>query len=169
VKPSIKFALLGALGICCGSAHAALSCSVPSGVLLGFGTYDDSSATITNVSTGFSVNCCRTGAPNPTTGTITITIGVSANSGQISTRQMKNTANSDLMSYQLYISSFGGTIWGDGVNGGTAFTQNVSVSKTCPAGGQSIVVGSAIFGSIFAQQAVSAGNYSDTLTISITP
>ena len=84
-------------------------------------------------------------------------------------RQMKNTANADLMSYQLYISSFGGTVWGNGVNGGSAFTQNVSVSNTCAAGGQSIVVSSAIFGSIFAQQAVSAGNYSDTLTISITP
>jgi len=163
--------LLFACALCTGSgaAHAALSCSVPSGVLLGFGTYDDSSAAITNVSTGFSVNCCRTGAPNPTTGAITITIGVSANSGQINTRQMKNTANADLMNYQLYISSFGGTVWGNGVSGGSAFTQNVSVSNTCAAGGQSIVVGSAIFGSIFAQQAVSAGNYSDTVTISITP
>ena len=169
MKPLIKVAALCALWVCSGAAHAALSCSVPSGVLLGFGTYDDSSAAITNVSTGFSINCCRTGAPNPTTGTMTITIGVSANSGQINTRQMKNTANSDLMSYQLYISSFGGTVWGNGVNGGSAYTQNISVSNTCAAGGQAIVVGSAIFGSIFAQQAVSAGNYSDTLTISITP
>lgn len=169
MKTLIKYVLVSTFCLGANGAHAALSCSVPSGVLLGFGAYDDSSAAITNVATGFSINCCVTGTPNPATGTITISIGVSANSGQINTRQMKNTANSDLMSYQLYISSFGGTIWGNGVNGGSAFTQNVSVNKTCAAGGQSIVAGSAIFGSIFAQQAVSAGNYSDTLTISITP
>ena len=169
MKPLTKFFLVCALCVSSGAAHAALSCSVPSGVLLGFGTYDDSSPSVTNVSTGFSINCCVTGTPNPASGTISISIGVSAHSGQINTRQMKNTANSDLMSYQLYISSFGGTIWGNGVNGGSAYSQGVTVSKTCAGGGQSIVVGSAIFGSIFAQQAVSAGNYSDTLTISITP
>jgi spore coat protein U-like protein len=73
------------------------------------------------------------------------------------------------MSYQLYFTSFGGTVWGDGVVGGSKFAQNVSVSRTCAAGGQAIVAGSAIFGRIFAQQAVSAGNYSDTVTITITP
>src|SRR5208337_1640854 len=108
-------------------------------------------------------------APNPTVGNVTVTIGVSTHSGQVNTRQMKNSANADLMSYQLYITSFGGTVWGDVTHGGSAYVQGVSVTKTCAAGGQAIVVGSAIFGSIFAQQAVSAGSYSDTLTISITP
>lgn len=169
MKLSIRLAFIGALLACSGAAHAALSCSVPSGVLLNFGNYDDSSASNTNVSAAFTVNCCRTGPPNPTAGTMTIAIGVSLHSSQINTRQMKNTANADLMNYQLYITSFGGTVWGDGVNGGSTYAQGVSVTKTCAAGGQGIAVGSAIFGSIFAQQAVSAGNYSDTLTISITP
>jgi spore coat protein U-like protein len=82
---------------------------------------------------------------------------------------MKNSVNPDLMSYQLYFTSFGGSVWGDGVIGGSAFTQGVSVNKTCAAGGLAIVVTSAIFGRIFAQQAVSTGNYADTLTITITP
>jgi spore coat protein U-like protein len=169
VKLLTRLFVLGALLAGSGAANAALSCSVPAGVSLNFGTYDDSSAAATNVSASFSVNCCRMGAPNPTVGNVTITIGTSAHSGQINTRQMKNSANADLMSYQLYFTSYGGTVWGDGVTGGSAFTQNVSVNKTCAAGGQAIVVGSAIFGSVFAQQAVSAGNYADTLTISITP
>jgi spore coat protein U-like protein len=161
--------LLGALLGCSGAASAVVSCSVPAGVLLNFGTYDDSSASATDVSASFSVSCCNT-TSGPTMGstTVAIAIGVSANSGQINTRQMKNSSNADLMSYQLYITSFGGTIWGNGVNGGSTFTQGVTINKTCPAG-QTITVGSAIFGRIFAQQAVSAGNYSDTLTISITP
>ncbi len=169
MKPLIKFALLGALLGFCGATHAALQCSVPSGVALNFGTYDDSSATAKDVSAAFSVNCCRTGAPNPTAGTMVIKIGVSANSGQINTRQMKNASNADLMSYQLYSTSFGGTVWGDGAIGGSAFSQGVSIARTCAAGGQAVAVTSAIFGRIFAQQAVSAGNYADTLTITITP
>lgn len=109
------------------------------------------------------------GAPNPTVGTMAIAIGVSANSGQINTRQMKNLANSDLMSYQLYITSFGGTVWGDGVIGGSKFTQGVSIATRCAVGQQVVVLTSAVFGRIFAQQPVSAGSYGDTLTITITP
>lgn len=169
MKPFIKLGFLGVLLGFSGTADAALQCTIPAGVSLNFGVYDDSSPTTKDVSTAFSVNCCRTGAPNPTVGTMTITIGVSANSGQIITRQMKNSANADLMSYQLYFTSFGGTVWGDGVIGGSPFNQGVSINSTCTSGGQAVAVGSAIFGRIFAQQAVSAGSYSDTLTISITP
>lgn len=168
MKPFIKLALLGALLGYSGASHAVLRCTVPAGVSLNFGVYDDSSPATTDVSTTFSVNCCRTTSPNPTVGTIAITIGVSARSGQINTRQMKNSVNADLMSYQLYFTSFGGTIWGDGVIGGSPFTQNVSIIPRCNTQ-QAVAAGSAIFGRIFAQQPVSAGSYSDTLTISITP
>lgn len=168
MNPFIKLAFLGALLGFSGASNAALQCSIPAGVSLNFGVYDDSSPTTKDVSTAFSVNCCRTGAPNPTVGTMVINIGVSSHSGQISTRQMKNSVNADLMSYQLYFTSYGGTIWGDGVIGGSPFNQGVSIGTRC-AGQQVVPVGSAIFGRIFAQQAVSAGNYTDTLTISITP
>jgi spore coat protein U-like protein len=100
---------------------------------------------------------------------MTIAIGISAGSDQINTRQMKNTINADPMSYQLYFTSFGGTVWGDGIIGGSPFPQGVSIVTTCNSGQQAVAVGSAIFGRIFAQQAVSAGNYADTVTISITP
>jgi spore coat protein U-like protein len=166
VKLFIKLAFLGAMIGCSGAANAALRCSIPAGVALNFGIYDDSSPTTTDVSTAFSVNCCST--TGFAFGNMTIQIGVSANSGQINTRQMKNGGNSELMSYQLYSTSYGGTIWGDGVIGGSAFTQFVFTAATC-ATGQSFAVSSAIFGRIFAQQAVSAGTYGDTLTITIVP
>lgn len=169
MKPFIRLAFLGALlGFSC-AANAALQCSIPAGVSLNFGVYDDSSSTTRDVSAAFSVNCCRTSNPNPTVGTMVIKIGVSANSGLISTRQMKNSGNADLMNYQLYFNSFGGTVWGDGVIGGSPFNQSVSITRSCSSGVQAVPVTSAIFGRIFAQQAVSAGSYADSLTITITP
>jgi spore coat protein U-like protein len=169
VTPSTKLALFCALLGFSGVANAALRCSIPAGVTLNFGVYDDSSPASKDVSTAFSVTCCRVGAPNPTVGTMTIQIGVSANSGQINTRQMKNSANADRMAYQLYFTSFGGAVWGDGIIGGSPFTQGVSVTRQCAAGQSTIVVGSAIFGRISPQQPVSAGSYADTLTITISP
>jgi spore coat protein U-like protein len=150
-----------------GAARAAISCNLPSGVSLNFGTYDDSSAAALNVAASFSVSCCQTGGGN---GTVVVALGASLNSGQINTRQMKNTANADLMGYQLYSGSFGGTLWGDGVTGGSKFSQAVSIVPTCASGSrQSVVIGSSIFGQVPALQSVSAGSYSDQITITITP
>ena len=165
MKPFIKLAILGALLGCSGAAHAALTCSI-AGVSLNFGVYDDSSPSTKDVSTTFSVSCCRN--PPGSNATLTVAMGPSTNSGGINTRQMKNSANTDLMSYQLYFTSFGGTIWGDGVIGGSTWTEAISTNSNCPAT-VAFPVSSAIFGRIFAQQPVSAGNYADTLTITITP
>jgi spore coat protein U-like protein len=166
VKAFLRIAIFGALASASSMAHAALFCTLPSSVSLNFGNYDDSSAANTDVSTTFSVSCCRN--PPGSTATLTVAMGPSTNSGGINTRQMKNGANADLMSYQLYFNSFGGTVWGDGVIGGSTWMQAITLTSNCPAT-VPIMVGSAIFGRIFAQQAVSAGSYADTLTISITP
>jgi hypothetical protein len=37
------------------------------------------------------------------------------------------------MNYQLYFRSFGGTIWGNGVGGGSVLTQAISTNNNCPA------------------------------------
>jgi spore coat protein U-like protein len=168
LRSSGLFALAFALSLMLtGSAHAAISCTIPTGVSLNFGTYDDSSSAPLNVATSFSVSCCQTGGGS---GMLTVALGTSLNSGQVNTRQMKNMANSDVMSYQLYSGSFGGTVWGDGVSGGSAFTQTVSVTPTCASGTrQNIVLGSSIFGQVSALQSVSAGNYTDQVTITVTP
>src|SRR3954469_17352069 len=168
VKPCIKVWILGVLAMLPGMGHAALSCSV-GGVSLNFGTYDDSSAASTDVSATFSVSCCRN--PPGSNATLTVTIGPSANStagNPILTRQMKNSSNGDVMTYQLYSGSFGGTIWGDGVIGGSAWAQAITTNSNCPFL-TLIPVSSAIFGRIFPQQAVSAGTYGDTVTITVLP
>jgi spore coat protein U-like protein len=168
-KALVASALFGVAFTFSSRSEAALQCSLASGVGLNFGNYDDSSSASNDVSTTFSVSCCYTTGSKPTVGTISIAIGASTNSGQINTRQMKNSLNADLMNYQLYFTSFGGTIWGDGVSGGSVFTASVASRTKCNRGVDSIPVGSAIFGRIFAQQAVSAGSYSDRLTITVTP
>lgn len=168
MRAFIKIAIFGVLVGASGMVQAALSCSV-SGVSLNFGNYDDSSAANTDVSTVLSVSCCRN--PPGSNAILTVTIGPSTNStagNKILTRQMKNGGNADRMNYQLYSGSFGGTVWGDGVIGGSPWVQAINANSNCP-GVSAIPVGSAIFGRIFPQQAVSAGSYGDTVTITITP
>lgn len=165
MRPFLSIVIFGLLAGASDIANAALSCSL-SGVSLNFGVYDDASASTKDVSTTFTVNCCR--IPPGSIATLTVAMGTSANSGSINTRQMKNSANADLMSYQLYSTSFGGTVWGDGVIGGSTWTQAITTNTNCPAT-VLFTVSSAIFGRIFAQQPVSAGNYADTVTITVTP
>ena len=168
MRAFINIAVFGVLMGVSGMGYAALSCSV-SGLSLNFGNYDDSSAANTDVSTVFSVSCCRN--PPGNNAILTVKMGLSTNStgaNKILTREMKNSGNADRMSYQLYSGSFGGTVWGDGVIGGSAWVQAINVTINCPTL-TVIPVGSAIFGRIFPQQAVSAGSYGDTVTITITP
>ncbi len=165
----LKIAVLMLLLSASGVARASLSCTLPGGVSLNFGNYDDTSTSNTDVSTTFTVSCCRN--PPGSNDTLSVALGPSTNStaaNRITTRQMKNTVNADRMTYQLYSGSFGGTIWGDGVIGGSVVTQAISTNTNCP-GSTVFTVNSAIFGRIAPQQAVSAGTYSDSLTISILP
>lgn len=82
---------------------------------------------------------------------------------------MRNTRNADLMDYQIYLDSFGGTVWGDGVVGGVPKVQMISVTTPCVSGKQSVTASPTLFGQVFPLQAVSVGDYADTLTISIMP
>ena len=163
----LAIAMIGCGG---GQAHAALTCSV-AGASLSFGNYNDSSAANTDVSAPLSVRCCRN--PPGNNATLVIAMGISTNStvgNKISTRQMKNSANTDRMSYQLYTDSFGGTVWGDGVIGGSVSSIPITVTTNCPT--QTTITaptGLTVFGRIFPLQPVSAGTYGDTVTITVTP
>ena len=168
VRAFLRFVLFVALSLGAGLTHAALTCAV-SGASLNFGTYNDASASTSDVSVPLSISCCRN--PPGSNATLTIALGTSTNStagNKITTRQMKNNLNTDRMTYQLYTLAFGGTVWGDGVVGGSTFTQAINVTTNCPTR-TTVPVGSAVFGRIFAQQAVSAGSYADTVTITVSP
>lgn len=155
--------ILGALG----SAYAQVQCSVPAGATLSFGTYDDSLALDLDVSVALSVECCRTSGGTQTA-TVGVGIGPSTHSGLITTRQLRNAADGTLMNYQLYYGSFGGTVWGDGLSGGSLYNEVVTVNRPCnkPA---AIPLTSPIFGRVFQLQPVTPGTYTDSLTITVNP
>ena len=155
--------ILGGLG----SANAQVQCSVPAGATLAFGNYDDSLALDLDASVALTVDCCRTGGGTQTA-TIAVGIGPSANSGLITTRQLRNAADGTLMNYQLYFGSFGGTVWGDGLSGGSLYSEVVTVNRPC-AKPAAIPLTSPIFGRVFQLQPVTPGTYTDSLTITVNP
>lgn len=164
MKPYIRFALLCVFMSASAPALAVVTCTV-SNAALNFGTYNDSSASATQVSTTFTVSCCRNGTGGNTAVTVSANVGL--NSATANPRAMKNGANADLMSYSLSTASFGGAVWGDGVNGGSVFTQNLTVSTRCVNGNDTLTP--TIFGQIPALQSVSAGSYTDSVTMTVNP
>ncbi len=114
--------------------------------------------------------------PRDSTGTITVTcnnpdktdknnprddivVEISLSTGDslsFSPRQMQS-ATGETLDYNLFSTPFS-TIWGDG--GGSSPSQSELVNKDMP-------WNATLFGRIPAQQNVSAGNYSDTITVTI--
>ena len=112
-----------------------------------FGNYNPMSATPTD-SVGNILYFCQGGA-SPA-------IAVSAGSaGSFSPRGM--VAMGDVLAYNLYADAARTVVWGDGTSG------SVTVPGVTSAG----PVNASIYGRIFPLQSVSAGNYSDTLIVTI--
>ncbi len=139
------------------SAGAALetwgACSV-SATPINFGSYNVFSAAPLNASGTVTVQCDE--RPHPRA---TASIGPSPRSGSFDPRQMKHLTGPDLLNYTLYTNSTRTNIWGDG--SGNTFTQNAKVKHKKPTVWT-------VYGRIPPLQDVSAGNYSDTLTVTIT-
>lgn len=120
---------------------------------LSFGPYDGLSGAPATTSATAVVTCNE--APPPT---VTMELGPSAVSGGFFPRQMRQDGGSDRLSYNFYTTAGAGAVWGDGT-GGTV-TQSARVNR-----GKPWVV--TIYGFVPAGQDVSAGSYSDTLTVTI--
>jgi spore coat protein U-like protein len=133
-----------------GFATAACVVTAPA---LSFGPYDGLSGAPATTSATAVVTCNE--APPPT---VTMELGPSAVSGGFFPRQMRNDSGSDRLAYNFYVDAGGATVWGDGT-GGTA-TRSDRVFKNKP---WTVT----LYGRIPAGQDVSAGSYSDTLTITI--
>jgi spore coat protein U-like protein len=120
---------------------------------LSFGTYDVFSATPVRSSATIGVTCTSGGVQ-----LVTITVGPSIGSGGFNPRQMVQSGGADRLGYNLFIDPGLTQIWGDGTGTGSAVIVNVSNSQ--PFNGTA-------YGIIFARQNVSAGAYSDVLTVTI--
>ncbi len=141
---TLIFALIGS------PVHAACSIAVTP---INFGAYNVF-ATAPLRSTGtFSVTCNE--APPPT---VTLTVGPSAATGIFNPRQMRQSNGGDALSYNLFTDSALSQVWGDGVTGGNVLRQKVTKNKAWDA---------IVYGSLPAQQNVSAGSYRDSLLVTI--
>lgn len=134
-----------------GTAQA--GCFVNAGSL-NFGSYDVSdpfprdSMLVLNLS-------CQEVAPRD----ISVSIGPSASSGSVQQRNLKWVSGADSLSYNLFSDPSRTQVWGDGTSSASAVVVT-GVSKNSP---QQVVV----YGRIRAGQDVSAGQYSDTVVVTV--
>jgi spore coat protein U-like protein len=148
MRPAKIFAMvLLSLGA---EAYAACSIAVTP---MNFGAYNVFAVAPLRSTGTFSVTCNE--APPPT---VTITVGPSATTGIFNPRQMGKSGGGDALTYNLFTDSALTQIWGDGVTGGSVLRQKVTKNKAWNA---------IVYGSLPAQQNVSAGGYADTLLVTI--
>lgn len=121
---------------------------------INFGTYDVFSNSPRDSTGTVSVDCDE--APPPI---VVIKIGPSFHSGGFNPRQMRHTTRSDKLNYNLFTDSSMSVIWGDGTRGTATASNKVTKNK---------LWFTTIYGRIPAGQDVSAGTYSETISVTIT-
>ena len=136
--------------LCGAQAYAACNIAVTP---MNFGAYNVFAVAPLRSTGTFSVTCNE--APPPT---VTITIGPSAATGIFNPRQMRKSGGGDALTYNLFTDSALTQVWGDGITGGLVLRQKVTKNKAWNA---------IVYGSLPAQQNVSAGNYADSLLVTI--
>ena len=154
--------ILGIAALFPSGASASTTCTFQSVPGVAFGLYDDSSPAPTDSASYVDVLCSRNGGP-PTV-TLEIAIGVSANTGQISSRALKNTASAVLLYYNLYRDTARSQIWGSTTGVDTSTTTLGGIPNK---GSQTARV--TIYGRISALQNATVGIYADTLSITVSP
>jgi spore coat protein U-like protein len=123
---------------------------------INFGSYDVFSSIPVDSTASINVTC-KIPSDSPQA-PLPVVISLSpGNSGNFSPRSMQSTG-SDTLDYNLYANASMSTIWGDG--GGSSSVQTALVAKDMP-------WNATLFGRIPARQNVSAGSYSDTITVTI--
>ena len=147
----------GLVGLLClilgNAAHAACGVTTTG---INFGAYDVFAAVPRDSAGTVTVACDR----NPPTD-ITISIGPSPTSGGFNPRRMRHVTLPDRLDYNLFTSPSMGTVWGDG-SAGTTTVPLRKVNRNRP-------VTTTIYGRIPPGQNVSVGEYSDSVTVTITP
>jgi spore coat protein U-like protein len=130
------------------SATVLSSCGVTA-LPLAFGTYSPTQSTNTTAQTTVAVTCTN-GTP--------YNVGLNAGAGTgatVATRKM--TSGSNTLNYSLYQDSGYSTVWGNTIG-----------SNTVAGTGSGLVQTINVYGSATALQAVPAGAYTDTITVSLT-
>ena len=148
-----RHALLGLIllgSVCAARPAAATSCGFNSVTPVAFGTYDVFSATPDDAVGQFIFQCSVVFALD------SIKINLSTgSSGTYSARTLQNGVNT--LSYNLYLDAARSSVWGDTNNGTAQYTSGLNLfAITVP-----------IYGRIPARQNAKAGNYTDTVVITM--
>jgi spore coat protein U-like protein len=141
-------------------ASTAAVCRILSGGSLAFGPYDVLSPAPTDTQADVTVTCDRDGGPRNLTLTMQVNQGMNGTS--VNARRMAHTGGArDVLEYGLYRNPARSDVWGmsDGVN-----TMSVPLSVQNK---DSASANFTIFGRIPPGQDVPAGNYSDTVQITL--
>lgn len=124
------------------------NCAVSATDLL-FGNYSASSATPLTVNSTISVTCTNGSA-------YTVALDGGTHTGNVAARSMTDGATHSL-AYELYTANTYASIWGDGTS------STVTVAGTGNGAAQPLTV----YGRVPASQFVTAGSYSDHITVTV--
>lgn len=130
--------------------YALALCTV-SGPGISFSPYDVFLTAPDDTVGNLTISCNESPPP-----TVTVMLGASPNSGSFNPRQMAGPGG--FLNYNLYTDAGYSSIWGDGSN--STGTMSAKITKGRP-------ITFKIYGRIPPLQDVSAGQYSDTLIVTI--
>lgn len=146
--------------LACAPLWAQTTCRFVSVPGAAFGPYDDSSAAPTDTAASVVVSCSRVGGP--ATIDVTLSLGPSANSGQIANRAMRQGANT--LNYNLYRDPSRAAVWGQTAGADTMTVRFNSIPNNGSQNGTFV-----IYGRIPALQNVAAGLYGDSVPLTVLP
>jgi spore coat protein U-like protein len=137
-------------GIVTVKATVAKTC-VLSSPTLDFAAYDPTLGSNLDQSTSLTVNCTK--------GTAWV-VGLNQGANGPATRNMKDTAGTDLLNYELYTDAAHTNVWTNGTTASATVASNIGNGV---AAGQTVT----IFGRIFKNQYVTASTYQDAVTATV--
>lgn len=144
------------------ASSAATLCRLVSGGGVAFGNYDIFSAAPNDTLLNIAVACDRTGGPQNIV--VTMSLSQGANGTSVNARRMLNSGGAgDYLAYGLYRDVSRSSVWGfspgiDTLSQTLAVPNNGSASVTFT-----------IYGRLPPQQDVSAGSYSDSVQVTLSP
>ena len=141
-----------AILVLCNAADTSAACNVSTNPII-FGNYDIFSPAPLDTSGAIIIQCDDKAAVK-----VDIAIGPSPGSGNFDPRTMLQTSGADSLSYNLYRDTNRSEIWGNGSGNTFIYRRNVNRKKP------RVVT---VYGRIPPLQNVSAGSYTDTLTVTI--
>lgn len=154
--PPVLFAVLATVGA---PPALAASCTLTlSGMT--FGSYDVLTPTALDTVSTLNVACTRTLFPNERVNyTLTASVGSGTNYANRSMAQ-----GAERLNYNLYRNTARTQVWGNGTGGSGAITGTHNLSNGAPNRNRN----HSVYGRIPALQNVAAGNYLDTLVVTLT-